>query len=119
MMYGETMGTSTLAHLLVTLAQSIHDRRDNGESSDGEMLEEARDLMEGAMVLWAAVMAEAMDEQEAQWRTLARTMAYCMYDGKECDDCAMNDADMRVRLDPYAMCDGLQEELTKMGVIDE
>lgn len=49
-MYGENLGTGTLAKSLVRLAQGIYEDIDDG-ATDEETVEDARNLMEGAFVL--------------------------------------------------------------------
>lgn len=51
-------------------------------------------------------------------RTLARTLYYCGQDGKDCDQCAMNGADMRVRLSETEHCDGVNALVRKMRLVD-
>ena len=53
---------------------------------------------------------ELQAENERLYR-LVRIMAFCMQDGKDCDDCALNDAPMPIAIDPNFACDGLYELL--------
>lgn len=61
-MYGENYGTGTLSQSLVRIARRIDERRDDGYPADEDMVEEARNLMEGAMVLWVRIQEEVFDE---------------------------------------------------------
>lgn len=56
-MFGENYGTSTLLRSLALLAEDIRKREDYGESL-AELQEDARRLMEGAIVLWERMMME-------------------------------------------------------------
>lgn len=52
-------------------------------------------------------------------RTIARTLYYCGQNNKDCDQCAMNGADMRVRLSKTERCDGINALVSEMGLVDE
>ena len=69
---------------------------------------------EDELRIWATQQAELVDEL----RELVRIMAYCMHDGRECDHCAMNGADMNVEIDQLLACDGLYKRLMEMGIGD-
>ena len=56
--------------------------------------------------------------ENAKLRELVRIMSYCMHDGRECDQCAMNGADMNVEVDQLLACDGLYKRLMEMGIGD-
>lgn len=62
-MYGESFGTGTLTDELAMIAQRIRADRDDGKPADEGMLDDARWLMEGAMVLWTRIMEEVHDGQ--------------------------------------------------------
>lgn len=53
---------------------------------------------------------ELQADNERLWR-LVRIMAFCMQDGKDCDDCELNDAPMPVAIGRDFKCDGLYELL--------
>lgn len=57
-MYGESLGTSSLAKSLRELADALYSRLDNGDAWDEIADDEARSLMEGAMVLWERLARE-------------------------------------------------------------
>jgi len=69
---------------------------------------------EDELRIWATQQAELIDEL----RELVRIMAYCMHDGRECDKCAMNGADMNVEIDQLLACDGLYKRLMETGIGD-
>lgn len=50
-MYGEDLGTSTLARMLKIKSEQIYHDLDDGVSYE-DTLENAKKLMEGAFVLW-------------------------------------------------------------------
>ena len=58
MSYGENFGTNTLAKELVTLSKSIYHDLDYGKPR-GEIAEDAKNLMEGAMELWERMVMES------------------------------------------------------------
>ena len=58
MSYGENYGTNTLAKALVLLAADIYRDLDNGRSW-GEIRDDAKSLMQGAMELWERMVDES------------------------------------------------------------
>lgn len=58
MSYGENFGTNTLARALATLSKSIYHDLDDGKPW-GEIAEDAKNLMEGAMELWERMVMES------------------------------------------------------------
>lgn len=60
-MYGENYGTSTLAKSLVSLSESVYHDMDDGRPYE-DVAEEAKWLMEGAIVLWERVMEYREDQ---------------------------------------------------------
>lgn len=56
-MFGETCGTSTLARKLKQTATDVYEGMDDGVPWD-ELREDAKRLMEGAIVLWERMMEE-------------------------------------------------------------
>lgn len=57
MSYGENLGASTLARALGDLAEDIYARMDDGVPW-GELRDDAKRLMEGAMELWERMVDE-------------------------------------------------------------
>ena len=57
-MYGEQYGTGTLAKMLTCMSADMYKDIDNGVQYK-EMLETARDLMEGSIVLYTSLLEEA------------------------------------------------------------
>lgn len=60
-MYGENLGTGTLTEMLVWHAEQLRDMWNDGHPADEEVLDAARFLMEGSMVLWMTVVEEAAE----------------------------------------------------------
>lgn len=60
-MYGETQGTNTLARSLRHIAGRLYERLDDGDPWDEVAEDEARTLMEGAIVMWERLVCEARD----------------------------------------------------------
>ena len=58
MSYGENYGTNTLAKALMNLAANIYFDLDNGRPW-GEIRDDARSLMQGAMELWERMVDES------------------------------------------------------------
>jgi len=65
---------------------------------------------EDELRIWATQQAELIDEL----RELVHIMAYCMHDGRECDQCAMNGADMNVEVDQLLACDELYRRIMEV-----
>lgn len=49
---------------------------------------------------------------------LIRIMYYCGQGCKDCDQCAINGADMHVELDESCYCDELNEAIKRLDVLD-
>ena len=58
MSYGENYGTDTLIKQLDVLAKAV--RYDCDEGRMGDAVEDARNLMQGAMELWSRLVEEAV-----------------------------------------------------------
>lgn len=58
MMYGENLGTSTLARDLMYTAERLYLEMDDGKPWS-ELKDDAKALMEGAIVLWERLVEEA------------------------------------------------------------
>ena len=58
MSYGEHFGTGTLTDNLACMAEEIRARRDSGEPTDQDMVDECWSLMEGAFELWKRLVVE-------------------------------------------------------------
>ena len=65
---------------------------------------------EDELRIWATQQVELIDEL----RELVRIMAYCMHDGRECDHCAMNGADMSGEVDQLLACDELYRRIVEV-----
>ena len=61
-MYGESYGTGTLAKSLKTIAENLYFDMDDGVRWS-ELVDDARMLMEGSMVLWETLVKEASDDR--------------------------------------------------------
>ena len=62
-MYGESFGTGTLSSLLVDTAERVRGDIDNGVPTK-EILEDARNLMEGSMVLYTGLLVWAYEDEQ-------------------------------------------------------
>lgn len=56
-MFGENYGTSTLAKSLIQLAKNVYYDMDDGKPYE-DIAENAKWLMEGAIVLWERIMKD-------------------------------------------------------------
>ena len=54
--------------------------------------------------------------ENAKLRKLARILYFCHQEGTECDECAMNGAEMSVKLDELAFCDGVNESMRELEI---
>ena len=94
--------------LTAALNQSLKEQQDLTARimDNSEEAKTARAVADG--LEWQ--VKELQADNERLWR-LVRIMAFCMQDGKDCDDCALNDAQMPVALGQDFACDGLYELL--------
>ena len=53
------------------------------------------------------------------YNDLIRILYYCGQDGHDCDQCAMNGADMHVELEESCYCDGLNDAIKQLDVLDQ
>lgn len=56
-MYGESYGIDTLARLLRNIAKRLYYDMDDG-TDWADLIDDARQLMEGSIVLWESLMKE-------------------------------------------------------------
>lgn len=63
-MYGEDMGTNTLARSLRTIAGRLYERLDDGDPWDEIAEDEAMPLMEGAIVMWERIVCGAAEDRQ-------------------------------------------------------
>lgn len=71
--------------------------------------------VEQASAIYKEVIREYVAEN-TKLHKLVRIMAYCMHDGRECDQCALNGADMNVEVNQLLACDELYRRI--MEVMD-
>ena len=60
-MYGENYGTGTLARLLKNIAEKLYFDMDDGVNWSN-LVDDARQLMEGSIVLWESIMREVHED---------------------------------------------------------
>ena len=59
---------------------------------------------------------ERMGAENAKLRELVRIMYYCNLPQKDCDQCAINDADMEVRISDIEFCDSLNDRMRHLRI---
>ena len=72
-MFGESMSTGMLVETLARMARRLADDRDNGRPVDDDMVDGARQLMEGSTVLWMELTKEREDEARPTARRKVRS----------------------------------------------
>lgn len=62
-MYGENYGIGTLARLLRDIAKRLYYDMDDG-TDWADLVDDARQLMEGSIVLWESIMKEVAEREQ-------------------------------------------------------
>lgn len=102
------------------LREVMSDAEDNARQILGENRElrnrvrELDELLPDNGRWYSAEVTEAYVAENANLRELVRILAYCMSDGRDCDRCALNGADMPTPR--ISACDSLPEMLRDLGV---
>ena len=49
-------------------------------------------------------------------RELVRILYYCKQQGNDCDKCAINGAEMHIKISDVEFCDGMYDRMRELGI---
>lgn len=79
------------------------------ERENAELRDEIKHLL---------IKRQYTEDANTELRELVRAMYYCNLPWKDCDKCVMNGADMHVEIDEMEFCDGMNDRLRELGVMN-
>ena len=69
---------------------------------------------------YADSLCDPLKAENAKLKELVRILYYCGLPWKDCDKCAMNGAEMHVKISDVEFCDGMYDRMRELGVeVDE
>lgn len=105
-----------LAHI-----RGICDERDLLRAENAKLRSQCADLVDERERLFQANVEKngevlRLVNENANLRELVRILYYCNLPWKDCDKCAMNGADMHVKISDIEFCDGMYDRMRVLGV---